>query len=130
MWKRVFLLGCFGASLGLVFAQQGHPLTGTWNGDWGSTPAQRNQVTLVMKWDGQKVTGLMNPGPDATPLATVTMNPAGWTVRIELDTKDQAGQPVHVVAEGKLDDLGGYHRTITGTWTQGAVKNTFKLTRD
>ena len=54
-----------------VAAQQGHPLTGTWTGDWGATPTQRTAITLVMNWDGKNVTGLMNPGPEAAPLAEV-----------------------------------------------------------
>src|ERR1019366_7769238 len=51
MRRRTFHFSCFLAYLGLVtagFAQQGHPLTGTWSGDWGSSPTQRNQVTFVM----------------------------------------------------------------------------------
>jgi len=72
----------------------------------------------------------MNPGPDSIPLAGVSLDPAKWTVRIEADAKDASGKPVHIAAEGHLDDIGSYHRTITGTWTQGAVKGDFKLTRD
>jgi hypothetical protein len=51
-------------------------------------------------------------------------------VRIEGDTKEQSGAPVHFVAEGKLDDIGSYHRTLSGTWMQGAAKGNFKITRD
>jgi len=113
----------------LVFAQQGHPLTGTWSGDWGS-PTQRNQVTFVMNWDGKKVTGVINPGPDAIPIASVIVDVTNWTVRIEADAKDQSGKPVHIAAEGRLEDIGSYHRTIRGTWHQGAVNGDFRLTRD
>ena len=109
-----------------LWAQQGHPLTGTWNGDWGTSPTQRNQVTLVMKWDGKQVSGLINPGPDSIPITGVVVDVSNWTVRIEADTKDH----VHISAEGKLDDLGSYHRTLTGTWTQGSAKGDFRITRD
>ena len=61
---------------------------------------------------------------------TVTVDYATWTVRIEGDSKDQAGAPAHFVAEGKLDDLGSYHRTLAGTWSQGAAKGNFKMVRD
>jgi hypothetical protein len=114
----------------VAYAQEGHPLTGTWAGDWGATPATRTRVTIVMNWDGKAVTGLLNPGPDQTPLGSVTLDPATWTVRIEADTKDASGGAVHVSAEGKLDDISSYHRTLSGTWTQGATKGPFKLTRD
>jgi hypothetical protein len=51
-------------------------------------------------------------------------------VRIEADTKDQSGKAVHIAAEGKLDDLGSYHRTIKGNWQQGTARGDFRLTRD
>lgn len=113
-----------------AFAQQGHPLTGTWSGDWGATADKRTPITLVLNWDGKNVTGLINPGPDSIPIASVYVDVSTWTVRIEAETKDASGQPAHIAAEGRLEDLGSYHRTITGTWTQGAVKGDFKITRD
>ena len=53
-----------------------------------------------------------------------------WTVRIEADTKNAQGQMVHVSADGKLADIASYHRTLTGTWTQGTTRGDFKLTRN
>jgi hypothetical protein len=113
-----------------AYAQEGHPLTGTWAGDWGPNATERTRVTLVMNWDGKAVTGMLNPGPDQAPLGAVTLDPATWTVRIEADLKDASGRPTHISAEGKLEDLASYHRTLSGTWTQGPTKGTFKLTRD
>ena len=83
-----------------------------------------------MSWDGKNVTGIMNPGPDSVPLASVYVDPTKWIVRIEADAKDASGKSVHIAAEGHLDDIGSYHRTLTGSWTQGTVKGDFKLTRD
>jgi len=71
---------------------------------------------------------LHNSVPNAA--AAVFLDVINWTVRIEADMKDQSGKPAHVVAEGKLDDIGNYHRTISGTWKQGTASGTFKLTRD
>ncbi len=105
-------------------AQQGHPLTGTWSGDWGSSPTARTQITFVMNWDGKKITGLINPGPDSIPLTSVFLDVTNWNVRIEAGSKD------HISAEGKLDDIGSYHRTIKGTWHQGNATGDFRLTRD
>ena len=112
------------------FAQEGHPLTGIWYGDWGPSAAQRNHLTIQLQWDGKAVTGLANPGPDSYPLKVVTLDSSKWTVHIEADGKDDKGQPAHFVADGKLDNIGSYNRTITGTWTQGGTKGNFKLTRD
>ncbi len=125
--KRVFALTCAAICLAVVapvFSQQGHPLTGTWSGDWGASSTKRNQVTFVMNWDGKNITGLINPGPDSIPIASVFVDPATWTVRIEANGKE------HITAEGKLEDLGSYHRTIKGSWTQGTTKGDFKITRD
>jgi hypothetical protein len=118
------------ACVGPVLAQEGHPLTGTWHGEWRPSPTQRTPVVMFMKWDGKSVTGMINPGPRAMPLKSVTLDPTQWMVRFEADGKDQAGNPVHVVIEGKLENIGSYNRTITGTWTQGSTKADFKITRD
>jgi hypothetical protein len=132
MRRRAFQLGCLVMFLSVAapdFAQQGHPLTGTWNGDWGPNPTQRVQVTIVMTWDGKEVKGVINPGPDSS-AAVVSVDVTKWNVRIEADMKDQSGKPVHVSADGKLEDIGNYHRTITGTWRQGTTNGDFKLTRE
>ena len=113
-----------------LHAQEGHPLTGTWTGDWASTATDRTHITVVMNWEGKAITGLLNPGPAQAPLTAVTLDPATWTVRLEADTNDASGRTGHVSAEGKLENIASYHRTITGTWTQGAAKGAFKLTRD
>ena len=83
-----------------------------------------------MNWDGKSVTGIINPGPDSTPIGSVLLDVTNWTVRIEADSKDKTGKAVHISAEGRLEDLASYHRTIRGTWHQGAVSGDFRLTRD
>jgi len=133
MLKRAFLLFAVLMLFILVTsatAQEGHPLTGTWAGDWGPTPTQRSHVTLVMNWDGKNVTGVMNPGPDAITLGSVFLDVTNWTVRIEADGKDQAGKAVHITAEGKLEDIASAHRKLAGSWMQGSTKGDFRLTRD
>jgi hypothetical protein len=128
---RIFHLICICVLAGLtlasaVHAQQGHPLTGTWSGDWGVSPTQRTQVTVVLNWDGKNVTGIINPGPDSIPISSVFVDVTKWTVRMEADTKEK----VHISAEGRIEDIGSYHRTIKGTWHQGATAGDFRLTRD
>jgi hypothetical protein len=120
-------LGALALSAG---AQEGHPLTGSWHGDWGTSPTQRNPVLLYMKWDSKNIVGSINPGPKAAPLKVATLDPSNWTVHLEGDAKDASGNPVHIVIDGKLDNIGSYNRTITGTWMQGTVKGDFKVTRD
>jgi hypothetical protein len=111
-------------------AQEGHPLVGTWSGDWGPSPTHRNQVTIVMNWNGKNVSGIINPGPDVIPMKVVTLDSMKWTVHIEADAKDSSGNPVHFVIDGKLDNILSYKRTLTGSWSHGNVKGDFKVTRD
>jgi hypothetical protein len=114
----------------LAAAQEGHPLTGTWTGDWGASAAQRTHLTLVMSWDGKVVSGTINPGPDSAQLGSVVLDVTNWTVRIEGDGKDSSGKVTHISAEGKIEDLSSAHRKLVGTWTQGSTKGDFRLVRD
>ena len=118
-----------GLSVATVLAQEGHPLTGTWSGDWGPGTSQRTHITMVMTWDGKIVSGTINPGPDAIVVPAIALDVTNWTLRFEADAKGASGT-VRIAAEGRLDDLASAHRTITGTWRQGTAKGDFKLTRD
>ena len=62
--RLVFLLAVVLTLTATAVAQEGHPLTGTWYGDFGMTSSQRNDLTVIMKWDGKQTTGMINPGPN------------------------------------------------------------------
>lgn len=133
MRRRAFLPVWLLVGLTVVasgFAQEGHPLTGTWTGDWGPTAGERHHLTIVMTWDGKNVTGTINPGPEAAAIAGVFLDLTNWTVRIEADRKDASGSAAHIVGEGRLDDIGSAHRKIGGTWRQGSAKGDFRVTRE
>ena len=132
MRGKALFLTCFLACLVMVvsaFAQEGHPLKGTWLGDWGPSKTDRNQVTVLMDWDGKQISGQINPGPGAIPISKATLEPKGWLVHLEADGKDSAGKPVHYVIDGKIENLGLYNRSIVGTWNHDAVKGDFKISR-
>jgi hypothetical protein len=107
-------------------AQFGHPLKGTWIGEWGPN---KEHIVVELKWDGKAITGTINPGANGTPLKVATFDAPKWTIHFEADGKDRAGNAVHYVIDGKMDNIGAYARFITGTWTQGSVKGDFKITR-
>ena len=111
-------------------AQYGHPLKGTWSGDWGPTKDNRTHMLLDIRWDGRALAGTLNPGPNAAPLQKLTLDTGAWTIHFEADGKDTSGNVVHAVVDGKLENIGAFQRSITGTWTQGAVKGDFKVTRN
>src|SRR5690606_13515805 len=45
-------------------AQEGHPIKGSWLGNWESNQVHGEFVLLVMDWDGEKISGIINPGTD------------------------------------------------------------------
>jgi len=128
---------CFSACLVLTAvtsAQEGHPLVGSWHGDWG-LGSGRQDLTVVIDYtpDGAGVSGIANPGYDHAPLQRVQLTipkPTEWTVTFEVELKDKTGKSTRYRAEGKLDKIGSDRRTLAGTWSSGAAKGDFKLIRD
>ena len=117
-------------------AQEGHPVAGTWYGDYGTT-AQKRDITVIMKWDGRAITGSINPGADAKPITSAVLNitpgkpapegrdstegkPPVFQVRFEVDG---------MVFDGTIQNPVAGNRRITGTWTRGSEKGTFQLRR-
>jgi hypothetical protein len=112
-------------------AQEGHPLIGTWSGEWSPSPKIRDQVLVIMEYTTTTLSGVINPGePDEAPIRVGTLDSRNWTVHLEADYKDEKGNPVKIVIDGKLEDIGSHNRTLTGTWTRGSDKGQFKLTRE
>lgn len=108
-------------------AQEGHPLAGTWQGEWGNGQF----LTLILTWDGKAISGMANPGPAMTELAsgTVVLNSSNWTVTINTDLKDDNGNTLHFSASGKLDNIGSPLRVLNGEWTSGKDKGVLTLSR-
>lgn len=115
---------------GLAAAQYGHPLKGTWSGDWGPNNETRHRVLLELHWDGKAITGTINPGPNAVRLQKASLDPAAWDMRLEGEGRDASGATVRYLIEGKIENLGAYRRVLSGTWMQGAERGDFRLTRN
>jgi hypothetical protein len=111
-------------------AQFGHPLKGTWSGDWGAAKENRTRILLDLTWDGKALGGTINPGPNAVPLQKATLDASNWSVHLEGEGKDAAGKTVRYVVDGKLENIGAYNRTISGTWMQGDKKGDFRVVRN
>ena len=126
IWSALIAVGL---AIAPMLAQEGHPLAGSWHGNWGDQ-AKRTDLTVVMDWDGKAITGIVNPGFDQAPLENAKLTPKGWTLRFEVNLKDASGRAMRCIADGKIDKLGSDRRTLTGTWVCGAQKLDFKLTRD
>ena len=113
-----------------VLAQFGHPLKGTWSGDWGTSKEKRTHVVLELNWDGKAITGNINPGPKAVAIQKAALDPDTWGVHLEGDGKDAAGKPVHYTIDGKLENIGAYQRVMSGTWMEGDRKGDFRVVRN
>ena len=112
-----------------ILAQEGHPMNGSWVGDWGPTPAQRNRVVIEMKWTGKELVGTINPGPNAIPMKVARVNPSDWSLHVEADAKDAQGRPVTYIIDGKIVNLGAYNRALVGSWNSSTTKGDFKISR-
>jgi hypothetical protein len=117
--RLAFLVFLFGVTLS---AQFGHPLKGTWSGEWGPN---KTHVVLEFNWDGKNITGSINPGAAAVPFSKATLDGATWMVHAEAEKNG-----VKYVIDGKMENIGAYARFITGTWQQGNQKGNFKITRN
>ena len=122
-----------------ALAQAGHPLKGTWSGEWWLKAGEENRVLLEFNWDGKTLTGVLNPGSDAVALQKLSLQPpsggvagasAPWILHFEADTKDQTGRVVRHVVDGKLQNVGAFNRLVTGTWAAGSQKGEFKIVRN
>jgi hypothetical protein len=128
MYWALLLTTLIGAAS--LVAQEGHPLVGSWHGNWGAGATNRTDMTVVMDWDGKVISGIINPGFDQMMMQNAKLDPKDWSLHFELDRKESSGNTVHCTADGKIDKLGSDRRTLTGTFTCGATKGDFKLTRD
>ena len=104
-------------------------MSGVWVGDWSLNGAGQKRVVVVLDWMGTELSGTINPGPNAIPIKTATVDTTDWSLHLEADAKNSQGQPVSYVIDGKLDDLGTYNRSLAGTWNVGNEKGTFSITR-
>lgn len=143
-----FRLACLAACLAValpVFAQFGHPLKGSWSGEWREGAMREHRILLEFKWEGKygvnaeggTLTGTLNPGPDAAPMKNLKLTPpsggvanadAPWQLHFEADVKDESGNNVKVVVDGLMENIGAYKRFITGIWQQGDKKGAFRVT--
>jgi hypothetical protein len=126
--KFAFIVALYLPAAGM--AQHGHPLAGIWLGDWG-TAGNRNDVVLELYWADTTLSGNINPGfPDAAVIEVGELDSSNWTVHLEGMSKDETGNPVQVIVDGQIENLGSAKRTLSGTWKRGTTTGDFKLTRE
>jgi len=123
---RVLLMSLMLSVAAVAHAQEGFPLDGSWRGQRQTGTETPVTFVMVLAWDGKKVSGLIDPGPESIQIAKAELIPNGWRVRIEAHTK--TGEAISFT--GVLERLGSYNRTITGTWTEGARSYRVRMARE
>ena len=128
--SRLFcVMACVAIAIPLFAAQKAaDPLTGTWTGDWGPNAADRNTVSVDLKWDGKALTGVVHSinyqRADVT-LQKATYNAPAGTVHMEADVMNpRGGATIHYVIDGKLAN-----GSMSGSWNHGNSKGDFKLAK-
>lgn len=104
----------------LAFAQEGHPLKGSWIGEWTGNETHGDFVLMVLDWDGKNVTGVINPGTDNMVIDKVELDPSDWSVTIEANG---------YVLEGTIEQLEIPSRSISGTWKNGNRSGSLAISR-
>ena len=132
--RRVMLIAAIVCALAgpALQAQFGHPLKGQWSGEWGPKD-KPNRLLLNFEWDGKEISGVINPGPSQMKVNKADIdfsNPEAWKVHLTASGKDAAGKDVAVTVDGTLENIGVYYKVFRGTWTQGAQKGDFLVTRN
>ena len=112
-----------------IYAQEGHPLKGSWIGVWEANKDAGDDIIMVLNWDGKAVSGIINPGTDNMKVSNATLDPNGWKVHIETDGKSKQGAALHYVIDGTIKDLELPTRFITGTWQSQSGKGKFEVRR-
>ena len=86
MYKQLIKSLAVFLSIGLLStqlsAQEGHPLKGSWIGEWSGNTDLGEFVLIVMDWNGEEVTGMINPGTDNMAIENVELDPSNWSVEI------------------------------------------------
>ena len=117
------------ALLGHGSAQEGHPLKGSWLGEWAGNTVHGDNILLILDWDGKAITGMINPGTDNIPITKASLEPKGWAVTIEADAKDKSGAALHYVIEGRIENVELPNRSIVGTWRSQRGRGAFEASR-
>ena len=122
---------------GSAVAQEGHPLVGTWYGQYTPAGKQATDITVIMKWDGRNVSGSINPGPNSKPLTSAVLDITPGKPAAQGQGSTSGTPPVFkarfevdgMTFEGTIKNPGAGNRLMTGTWKRGAESGTFSIRR-
>ena len=107
------------------FAQQGHPLTGSWSG-YRIVDGKSSRVLLVMDLNrDQTISGYLLEDGQRVPVEAILLDPKSWTVAFSL--ADSKGGP-HYKVEASFKDMGSAtNRKLEGKWAEGKSSGNFQV---
>jgi len=110
-------------------AQHGHPLADTWSGYWGPSAEQRSRILLLLDYDGNEITGVINPGPTPARITRASLDPETWRVVLEGSREASDGSVVLFLIEGRIENVTSpTTRAIAGSWMEGGERGEFRVT--
>ncbi len=128
-WLKPIIFVCSLMLAGYLSAQEGHPMSGSWVGDWSVDNSIRHRVVVILEWNGSEVIGVVNPGANSIPIVSSRVDPMKWSLHFVAEGRNSSGTTVSYEAEGTIDDLGTYNRTISGSWKVNGQDGDFSITR-
>jgi len=118
---------CLGVAAGMaagmttmLSAQEGHPVKGSWIGEWAGNTTHGESVLMVMNWDGEKISGIINPGTDNIQIEKAELDADDWSIHIEAGDYE---------IDGAFLRLELPNRSIEGTWKNGGNSGNFEIVR-
>ena len=88
------------------------------------TKVNQEPLIVSMDWDGKAITGNVVAAGATMLMTKAELNPNNWTLHIEAE-----GEGTKYVLNGRFENLTWLARSVIGTYTKGAQKGTFKITR-
>lgn len=123
------VLGALALAAPPAIAQVGHPAKGSWLGYWGPSEGEERRLRLLLNWEDQALTGVINPGPNAAPVTRAELDYDTWTLTLEAALPTADGDAAAWVATGTLENLGSWrNRRYAGTYVHGDEEGEFTLT--
>ncbi|MDC1528570.1 hypothetical protein N8600_05895 [Gammaproteobacteria bacterium] len=113
------IIGVFFLSAAAL-AQEGHPLKGSWIGEWSGNTTHGDFVLIVMDWNGEEVTGMINPGTDNMEIESVELDTSDWSVVISAD-----GYTI----DATIENLELPSRALSGSWRSSNGRGDFEIVR-
>lgn len=123
--QRFLFFALLCAAPWVLYAQEGHPYEGTWRGTIGSGE-QARPIVIVMEYDGDAITGLINPGRNSYRFAEVEHDAPKWLLDVTATTR--AGNEIAFSAT--MHDIGARNRYLSGNWHEAGQDLPFRVTRE